>query len=218
MTPEYEEAVRKFELADSKLSGQPGDVSQWPRYYSAFVDYFSAMDADLHNLDAETIWTRALSADGQTLIVTMTRADAVRTLSYSLRDSQLTEESTRRNVVLQSVSDASVTAEPITLLNSFLEEDLQILKDLNIPPEAYPYGYYRIDSGEIQTYAVDPQASVTIYDISQAYSQREDRKHTFETYRDFVAAVQDNGNLLIQPYTLTLRNGVVIKIEEKFYN
>lgn len=41
MTAEYEDIVRKFQIEDSKMSDLPGDVSQWPRYYSAFVDYFS---------------------------------------------------------------------------------------------------------------------------------------------------------------------------------
>ena len=47
MTAEYEDIVRKFQIEDSKMSDLPGDVSQWPRYYSAFVDYFSAANADL---------------------------------------------------------------------------------------------------------------------------------------------------------------------------
>ena len=218
MTAEYEEIVRKFDDEDSKRSEKPGDVFQWPRYYSAFIDYFSAANADLRYLDADTLWTRDLSDDRQSLIVTMTRADVVLTLSYSLQTSQITEVSTRRNVVLQSVSGDSVTAEHITLLNASLEEDLQTLKDLNIPPQNYRYGYYRVDSGEIHTYKVDPNASVTIYDISQVYGAGEDRLYTFKTWKDFVAAVQKNEGLLVQPYTLTLKNGVVVKIEEKFYN
>lgn len=218
MTDEYEEIVRKFDDEDSKRSEKPGDVSQWPRYYSAFVDYFSAANADLRYLDADTIWTKGLSEDQQSLIVTMTRADVVLTLSYSLQTSQITEVSTRRNVVLQSVSGDSVTAEHITLLNSFLEEDLQTLKALNIPPQNYWYGYYRVDSGEIYTYKVDPNTSVTIYDIEQEYGAGEDRLYTFKTWRDFVAAAQENEGLLVQPYTLTLKNSVVVKIEEKFYN
>ena len=218
MTAEYEEIVRKFDNEDSKRSEKPGDVFQWPRYYSAFIDYFSAANADLRYLDADTLWTRDLSEDRQSLIVTMTRADVVLTLSYSLQTSQITEVSTRRNVVLQSVSGDSVTAEHITLLNASLEEDLQTLKDLNIPPQNYRYGYYRVDSGEIHTYKVDPNASVTIYDIEQEYGAGEDRLYTFKTWKDFVAAVQANEGLLVQPYTLTLKNGVVVKIEEKFYN
>lgn len=218
MTAEYEDIVRKFQIEDSKMSDLPGDVSQWPRYYSAFIDYFSAANADLRYLDADTIWTKGLSEDQQSLIVTMTRADVVLTLSYSLQTSQITEVSTRRNAVLQSVTGDSITAEHITLLNASLEEDLQTLKALNIPPQNYWYGYYRVDSGEIYTYKVDPNASVTIYDIEQEYGAGEDRLYTFKTWRDFVAAAQENEGLLVQPYTLTLKNGVVVKIEEKFYN
>ncbi len=218
MTAEYEDIVRKFQIEDSKRSDRPGDVSQWPRYYSAFVEYFSGANADLRYLDADTIWTKGLSEDQQSLIVTMTRADVVLTLSYSLQTSQITEVSTRRNAVLQSVTGDSITAEHITLLNASLEEDLQTLKALNIPPQNYWYGYYRVDSGEIYTYKVDPNTSVTIYDIEQEYGAGEDRLYTFKTWRDFVAAAQENEGLLVQPYTLTLKNGVVVKIEEKFYN
>lgn len=218
MTAEYEDIVRKFQIEDSKRSDRPGDVSQWPRYYSAFVEYFSGANADLRYLDADTIWTKGLSEDQQSLIVTMTRADVVLTLSYSLQTSQITEVSTRRNAVLQSVSGDSVTAEHITLLNASLEEDLQTLKALNIPPQNYYYGYYRVDSGELYTYKVDPNASVTIYDIEQEYGAGEDRLYTFKTWRDFAAAAQENEGLLVQPYTLILKNGVVVKIEEKFYN
>ena len=218
MTAEYEDIVRKFQIEDSKMSDLPGDVSQWPRYYSAFVDYFSAANADLRYLDADTIWTKDLSEDRQSLIVTLTRADVILMLSYSLQTSQITEVSTRRNAVLQSVTGDSITAEHITLLNASLEEDLQTLKALNIPPQNYYYGYYRVDSGELYTYKVDPNASVTIYDIEQEYGAGEDRLYTFKTWRDFAAAVQENEGLLVQPYTLTLKNGVVVKIEENFYN
>lgn len=217
MTAEYEDIVRKFQIEDSKMSDLPGDVSQWPRYYSAFVEYFSGANADLRYLDADTIWTKDLSEDRQSLIVTLTRADVILMLSYSLQTSQITEVSTRRNAVLQSVTGDSVTAEHITLLNASLEEDMQTLKALNIPPQNYYYGYYRVDSGELYTYKVDPNASVTIYDIEQEYGAGEDRLYTFKTWRDFAAAVQENEGLLVQPYTLTLKNGVVVKIEEKFY-
>ena len=218
MTAEYEDIVRKFQIEDSKMSDLPGDVSQWPRYYSVFVDYFSAANADLRYLDTDTIWTKDLSEDRQSLIVTLTRADVILMLSYSLQTSQITEVSTRRNAVLQSVTGDSITAEHITLLNASLEEELQTLKALNIPPQNYYYGYYRVDSGELYTYKVDPNASVTIYDIEQEYGAGEDRLYTFKTWRDFAAAVQENEGLLVQPYTLTLKNGVVVKIEEKFYN
>ena len=125
---------------------------------------------------------------------------------------------TLQTVTIQQVRDDSITVEHIGLLNSYLEEDLQTLKDLNIPPEEYQYGYYRKDSGEIYTYDVDPGTPVTIYDISQEYGAGEDRLYTFETWQEFVSAVQANERLLIQPYVLTIQNGVVTKLEEKFYN
>ena len=87
--PEYEDAVREFELEDSKRSDLPGDIFQWPRYYSAFVDYFSGMNADLHYLDADAVWTKDLSEDGQMMIVTMTRGDEALTLSYSLQTQKI---------------------------------------------------------------------------------------------------------------------------------
>ena len=84
--PEYEDGVWEFEWEDSKRSDLPGDIFQWPRYYSAFVDYFSGMNADLSYLDQDSFWTKDLSEDGQTLIVTMTPGNGdhtALTLSYS---------------------------------------------------------------------------------------------------------------------------------------
>ena len=122
-------------------------------------------------------------------------------------------------VRLRSVTADSVTAEHIILLNSYLAEDLQTLNDLYIPPDDYQYGYYyRRISDKTYTYTVDPDASVTIYDISQVYGAGEDRLYTFENWQDFVTAVQADERLLIQPYVLTIQNGVVTKLEEKFYN
>ena len=122
-------------------------------------------------------------------------------------------------VRLRSVTADSVTAEHIILLSSYLEEDLQTLNDLYIPPEDYQYGYYyRRISDKTYTYTVAPDAPVTIYDISQVYGAGEDRLYTFENWQDFVTAVQADEGLLIQPYVLTIQNGVVTKLEEKFYN
>ena len=87
--PEYEDGVWEFEWEDSKRSDLPGDFFQWPRYYSAFVDYFSGMNADLHYLDADAVWTKDLSEDGQTMIVTMTWGDEALTLSYSLQTQKI---------------------------------------------------------------------------------------------------------------------------------
>ena len=54
-----------------------------------------------------------------------------------------TEEPILQTVIIQQVRDNSITVEHIVLLNSYLEEDLQTLKDLNIPPEEYQYGLRR---------------------------------------------------------------------------
>ena len=145
--------------------------------------------------------------------LTRDESETMRTLIDRYRPNAL------QPVRLRSVTADSVTAEHIILLNSYLAEDLQTLNDLYIPPEDYQYGYYyRRISDKTYTYTVDPNASVTIYDIEQAYGAGEDRLYTFKTWKDFVAAVQENEGLLVQPYTLTLKNGVVVKIEEKFYN
>ena len=148
----------------------------------------------------------------------LTDADAETLQTVIDRYTQGAEGSKRQTAILREVRADSVTVEHITLLNSALEEDLRTLKGLNIPPEAYQYGYYREDSGEIYTYKVDPDTPVTIYDISQVYGAGDDRLYTFETWQDFVAAVQANEGLCVPPYTLTLQDGVVVKIEEKFYN
>ena len=148
----------------------------------------------------------------------LTDADAETLQTVIDRYTQGAEGSKRQTAILREVRADSVTVEHITLLNSALEEDLRTLKGLNIPPEAYQYGYYREDSGEIYTYKVEPDTSVTIYDISQVYGAGDDRLYTFETWQDFVAAVQANEGLCVPPYTLTLQDGVVVKIEEKFYN
>ena len=145
--------------------------------------------------------------------LTRDESETMRTLIDRYRPNAL------QPVRLRSVTADSVTAEHIILLNSYLAEDLQTLNDLHIPPEDYQYGYYyRRISDKTYTYTVDPDAPVTIYDIEQEYGAGEDRLYTFKTWKDFVAAVQANEGLLVQPYTLTLKNGVVVKIEEKFYN
>ena len=105
--PEYEDAVWEFELEDSKRSDLPGDIFQWPRYYSAFVDYFSGMNADLHYLDADAVWTMDLSEDGQMMIVTMTRGDASLTLSYSLQTQEISSDNRLATTMTLTVYDSN---------------------------------------------------------------------------------------------------------------
>ena len=61
-----------------------GTVSQWPRYYTAFVTYFAKMQADLHYLAPDAVWTLSLSEDGQTMAATMVYGNASQTLVYDL--------------------------------------------------------------------------------------------------------------------------------------
>lgn len=105
--PEYEDGVWEFELEDSKRSDLPGDIFQWPRYYSAFVDYFSGMNADLNYLDQQAFWTMDLSEDGQTMIVTMTRGDASLTLSYSLQTQEISSGDRLPAIMTLTIFDLS---------------------------------------------------------------------------------------------------------------
>ena len=105
--PEYEDGVWEFEWEDSKRSDLPGDFFQWPRYYSAFVDYFSGMNADLHYLDADAVWTKDLSEDGQTMIVTMTWGDEALTLSYSLQTQEISSGDRLPAIMTLTIFDLS---------------------------------------------------------------------------------------------------------------
>lgn len=83
LTPEYEAAVQAFQIEDSKRSDVPGDVSQWPYYYSAFLEYFGGMNAPLAYLDREAVWTLELADGGETLLVTMQRGNEAQIFAYS---------------------------------------------------------------------------------------------------------------------------------------
>ena len=108
--PEYEDGVREFELEDSKRSDLPGDFFQWPRYYSVFGDYFIGMNADLHYLDADAVWTQDLSEDGQTLIVTMTPGNGdhtALTLSYSRQTQKISSGDRLPAIMTLTIFDLS---------------------------------------------------------------------------------------------------------------
>ena len=130
--PEYEDGVWEFEFEDSKRSDLPGDIFQWPRYYSAFVDYFSGMNADLHYLDADAVWTKDLSEDGQTLIVTMTPGNGdhtALTLSYSRQTQKISSGDRLPAIMTLTVYDLSTSpsGEKTYTLSA---EDAAALKEL----------------------------------------------------------------------------------------
>ena len=130
--PEYEDGVWEFELEDSKRSDLPGDIFQWPRYYSAFVDYFSGMNADLSYLDQDSFWTKDLSEDGQTLIVTMTPGNGdhtALTLSYSLQTQEISSGDRLPAIMTLTIFDLS-TAPSGEKACTLSAEDAAILDEL----------------------------------------------------------------------------------------
>ena len=167
--PEYEDGVWEFELEDSKRSDLPGDIFQWPRYYSAFVDYFSGMNADLHYLDADAVWTKDLSEDGQTLIVTMTWGDASLTLSYSLQTQEISSGDRLPAIVTLTIYDltTSPSSEKTYTLSA---EDAAAVEAL-----------FSIDS---MTPAASDSESVCAYQFDI-----ENRSYLLDDSRDYVDAI-----------------------------
>ena len=167
--PEYEDGVWEFELEDSKRSDLPGDIFQWPRYYSAFVDYFSGMNADLHYLDADAVWTKDLSEDGQMMIVTMTRGDASLTLHYSLQTQEISSGDRLPAIVTLAIYDltTSPSSEKTYTLSA---EDAAAVEAL-----------FSIDS---MTPAASDSESVCAYQFDI-----ENRSYLLDDSRDYVDAI-----------------------------
>ena len=167
--PEYEDGVWEFELEDSKRSDLPGDIFQWPRYYSAFVDYFSGMNADLHYLDADAVWTKDLSEDGQTMIVTMTRGDEALTLSYSLQTQEISSGDRLPAIMTLTIFDLS-TAPSGEKTCTLSAEDAAVVETL-----------FSIDS---MTPATSDSESVCAYQFDI-----ENRSYLLDDSRDYVDAI-----------------------------
>ena len=167
--PEYEDGVWEFELEDSKRSDLPGDIFQWPRYYSAFVDYFSGMNADLHYLDADAVWTKDLSEDGQMMIVTMTRGDEALTLSYSLQTQEISSGDRLPAIMTLTIFDLS-TAPSGEKTYTLSAEDATVVETL-----------FSIDS---MTPATSDSESVCAYQFDI-----ENRSYLLDDSRDYVDAI-----------------------------
>ena len=167
--PEYEDGVWEFELEDSKRSDLPGDIFQWPRYYSAFVDYFSGMNADLHYLDADAVWTKDLSEDGQMMIVTMTRGDEALTLSYSLQTQEISSGDRLPAIMTLTIFDLS-TAPSGEKTYTLSAEDAAVVETL-----------FSIDS---MTPATSDSESVCAYQFDI-----ENRSYLLDDSRDYVDAI-----------------------------
>ena len=167
--PEYEDGVWEFELEDSKRSDLPGDFFQWPRYSSAFVDYFSGMNADLHYLDADAVWTKDLSEDGQMMIVTMTRGDEALTLSYSLQTQEISSGDRLPAIMTLTIFDLS-TAPSGEKTYTLSAEDATVVETL-----------FSIDS---MTPATSDSESVCAYQFDI-----ENRSYLLDDSRDYVDAI-----------------------------
>ena len=167
--PEYEDGVWEFELEDSKRSDLPGDIFQWPRYYSAFVDYFSGMNADLHYLDADAVWTKDLSEDGQTMIVTMTWGDVSLTLHYSLQTQEISSGDRLPAIMTLTIFDLS-TAPSGEKTYTLSAEDATVVETL-----------FSIDS---MTPATSDSESVCAYQFDI-----ENRSYLLDDSRDYVDAI-----------------------------
>ena len=167
--PEYEDGVWEFEWEDSKRSDLPGDFFQWPRYYSAFVDYFSGMNADLHYLDADAVWTMDLSEDGQTMIVTMTWGDEALTLSYSLQTQEISSGDRLPAIMTLTIFDLS-TAPSGEKTYTLSAEDAAVVETL-----------FSIDS---MTPTANDSESVCAYQFDI-----ENRSYLLDNSRDYVDAI-----------------------------
>ena len=167
--PEYEDGVWEFEWEDSKRSDLPGDFFQWPRYYSAFVDYFSGMNADLHYLDADAVWTMDLSEDGQTMIVTMTWGDEALTLSYSLQTQEISSGDRLPAIMTLTIFDLS-TAPSGEKTYTLSAEDAAVVETL-----------FSIDS---MTPTANDSESVCAYQFDI-----ENRSYLLDDSRDYVDAI-----------------------------
>lgn len=169
MTEEYIATLQKFEIEDSKRSDLPGDVFQWPRYYSVLVDYFIGMNADLHYLDADAVWTKDLSEDGQMMIVTMTRGDASLTLHYSLQTQEISSGDRLPAIVTLTIYDltTSPSSEKTYTLSA---EDAAAVEAL-----------FSIDS---MTPAASDSESVCAYQFDI-----ENRSYLLDDSRDYVDAI-----------------------------
>ena len=167
--PEYEDGAWEFELEDSKRSDLPGDFFQWPRYYSAFVDYFSGMNADLHYLDADAVWTKDLSEDGQMMIVTMTRGDEALTLSYSLQTQEISSGDRLPAIMTLTIFDLN-TSPSSKKTYTLSAEDATVVETL-----------FSIDS---MTPATSDSESVCAYQFDI-----ENRSYLLDDSRDYVDAI-----------------------------
>lgn len=130
------------------------------------------------------------------------------------------KESTVKTYKFLKVNETEIEAQEVILLNYFLEEDKKELERLEIPEDEYPGGFYYKELDNKDMLKVDENTKITIIDNAEKYSKDigEDRKYTFESFKDFASLFKTNEDLANRIYIVETKDGKVIKAEEKLIN
>lgn len=130
------------------------------------------------------------------------------------------KESTVKTYKFLKVNETEIEAQEVILLNYFLEEDKKELERLEIPEDEYPGGFYYKELDNKDMLKADENTKITIIDNAEKYSKDigEDRKYTFESFKDFASLFKTNEDLANRIYIVETKDGKVIKAEEKLTN
>lgn len=130
------------------------------------------------------------------------------------------KESVVKTYKFLKVNETEIEAQEVILLNYFLEEDKKELERLEIPEDEYPGGFYYKELDNKDMLKADDATKVTIIDNAEKYSKDigEDRKYTFESFKDFSSLFKTNEDLANRVYIVETKDGKVIKAEEKLTN
>lgn len=138
----------------------------------------------------------------------------------SNNDNGDSKESLVKTYKFLKVNETEIEAQEVILLNYFLEEDKKELERLEIPEDEYPGGFYYKELDNKDMLKVDENTKITIIDNAEKYSRDigEDRKYTFESFKDFASLFKTNEDLANRIYIVETKDGKVIKAEEKLTN
>lgn len=138
----------------------------------------------------------------------------------SNNDNVDSKESVVKTYKFLKVNETEIEAQEVILLNYFLEEDKKELERLEIPEDEYPGGFYYKELDNKDMLKADENTKITIIDNAEKYSKDigEDRKYTFESFKDFASLFKTNEDLANRIYIVETKDGKVIKAEEKLTN
>lgn len=130
------------------------------------------------------------------------------------------KESVVKTYKFLKVNETEIEAQEVILLNYFLEEDKKELERLEIPEDEYPGGFYYKELDNKDMLKADENTKITIIDNAEKYSKDigEDRKYTFESFKDFASLFKTNEDLANRIYIVETKDGKIIKAEEKLTN